>query len=101
MAPGAVEGRGADVLLRVRVQPKAASNRVIEACDDYYRVSLTAPPVDGAANDALVAYLAKVLAIPRRRIALNGGKRSRTKSLLIADSDPETLQRILNEAIAH
>lgn len=48
------------------------------------RVALTAPPVEGKANKALIAYLAKVLDVPRRTISLERGEKSREKVLRIA-----------------
>lgn len=47
-------------------------------------VRLAAPPVDGAANDALIAFLSAALAVPRRQITIVSGERSRDKRVRIA-----------------
>jgi len=47
-------------------------------------VRLAAPPVDGAANDALIAFLAAALDVPRRQITIVSGERSRDKRVRIA-----------------
>ena len=52
-------------------------------------VKLAAAPVDGAANDELIALLAKTLKIPRRDITLVSGERSRSKRIRIAGLDPK------------
>ena len=52
-------------------------------------MKLAAAPVDGAANDELIALLAKILRIPKRDISLVSGERSRTKRIRIAGMDRE------------
>lgn len=71
-------------LVRVRVQPKASRNAVSLEPDGRIRVALTAPPVEGAANKALLAFLSKTLGLPRRRVMLVRGERSRNKTVLLA-----------------
>lgn len=73
------------VLLRVRVQPKASRDNVVVDEGGRVRVALTAPPVDGAANTALVRFMARYLGIKRHQIQLQSGERSRDKSLLLTD----------------
>lgn len=59
-------------------------------------IRLAAPPVEGVANDALVAFLSDTLNVPRRRIEIVSGERSRDKRVAIAGTDRETaLARLL------
>lgn len=51
--------------------------------DGAFLIRVAAPPVDGAANDALIAFLADALDLPRRNIAILAGERSRTKRVQI------------------
>ena len=67
------------VRLNVRVQPKASRNALTVEPDGRIRVALTAPPVEGEANKALVAFLAERLGVPKRDIALIRGTASREK----------------------
>ena len=76
------------IFLRVRVQPRASVERVEGVCGDQVRVRLTAPPVDGAANAACVALLAKVLGVSRSRVRLHTGIKSRDKLLYISGLTP-------------
>jgi uncharacterized protein (TIGR00251 family) len=67
------------VLLAVRVIPRARRSELAGRRGDALLVRLSAPPVDGAANAALVELLATSLGIPRSRITLVSGERSRDK----------------------
>lgn len=78
-----VEVRGAAVRFRVRLQPRASRDEVAGVLDGALRVRLHAPPVDGAANDALVAFLAERLSVPRRGVRIVTGATSRMKTIEI------------------
>jgi uncharacterized protein len=67
----------------VRVHPGARKNAVTGVHADALKIALTAPPADGRANDALVAFLADALGLPRARIAIAAGLTSRTKLIRI------------------
>ena len=67
--------------------------------DGSLRVRVTAAPVDGAANSALLRYLSDVLRIPRSRLAIDSGKNSRRKRIVVADVSPEALERRLRDAL--
>ena len=61
------------------MQPRARTNEIVGRHGDALRVRLTAPPVDGAANEALVELLAATFGIPRRAVTIVTGASSRTK----------------------
>lgn len=67
------------VLLQVRVQPRARVERVEGVQGERLRLRLTAPPVDGAANTACIALLAKTLGLSRAQVQLQSGMKSRDK----------------------
>jgi uncharacterized protein len=69
--------------LSVRVHPGARKNGVTGVHAGAVKIALTAPPVDGKANEALIAFLAEALHLPRARIALVSGLTSRTKTVRI------------------
>jgi uncharacterized protein (TIGR00251 family) len=71
------------VLLRLRVQPRASHNRLEGVHGDQLRVRLAAAPVDGAANAACLAFLAKCLGIRRSQVRLAAGEKSRDKLIQI------------------
>jgi len=69
--------------LSVRVQPRASRNEVAGLEGDTLKIRLTAPPVDGEANEACLAFLAKLLDLSPSRLAIIQGARSRTKIIRI------------------
>jgi len=70
--------------LAVRVHPGARRNAITGMHDGAFKIALTTPPVDGRANEALIAFLSDALHIPRSRITLLSGATSRSKLLRIA-----------------
>ena len=69
--------------LSVRVHPGARKNGVTGVHADAVKIALTAPPVDGKANEAVIAFLADALHLPRARVALVAGATSRAKMVRI------------------
>jgi uncharacterized protein (TIGR00251 family) len=65
--------------LEIRVQPGASRTRFAGWYGSVPKLAVSAPPVDGAANDAVVAALAKMLGLRPRQVTLVGGPASRTK----------------------
>ena len=74
-----VQADGGRVRFSVRVQPRASRSEVIGIQGDELKVRLAAPPVDGAANDALIQLLAKTFGLRRSAIRILAGHSSRSK----------------------
>ncbi len=83
------------VRLRLRVQPRASSEEVAGITGDAIRLRLRAPPVEGAANEALVRFLAARLGVPRSAIALEAGRAGRDKLVTVAGVTAEEVARRL------
>lgn len=83
--------------LAIRVTPRASRNEIVEILNDgTVKIRLTAPPVEGKANQALVEFLAEVLGLPANRIEVVAGATGRDKLVSILDLDADTVhQRIL------
>lgn len=83
--------------LAIRVTPRAKRNQIVEILpDDTIKIRLTAPPVEGKANEALIAFLAEVLDVPRSHIEIIAGDTGRDKLVTIMDLDSvEAQARIL------
>jgi len=78
--------------LAVHVQPGARRSEVAGRHGDRLKIRIAAPALDGRANDALVAFIADRLRVPKARIALVKGERSREKLLAVSgDCDPSRL----------
>jgi len=71
------------VQIRVRVQPKASNDSIGEERSGRLRIRLTAPPIDGAANEALRTFIAKRLGISKGSVSLTSGVRTRDKTLIV------------------
>lgn len=86
----------ASAVIQIRVIPRAPRTRVDGTRGGAILVRLATPPVDGAANDALVAFLSEALALPRRNIRIVTGEKSRDKRVAIAGMDEQAaLRRLL------
>jgi uncharacterized protein (TIGR00251 family) len=84
-------------ILPVRVHPGAKRNAVAGVHDGALKISLTKPPTDGRANEALIAFLAERLRLPRARISLLSGATSRTKTLRIEGRSAAEVQAAFAE----
>lgn len=86
-SPGAVpaflRATTSGVSLQVRVVPRASRNELAGALGTRLKVRIAAPPVDSAANDELVEFIAKRLGVPRGTVVLAGGHTSRNKTLTV------------------
>jgi uncharacterized protein (TIGR00251 family) len=83
------------VIVEVHVQPRAARSAVVGLHDGRLKVALQAPPVDGAANQALVALFAELLGVTRAQVALVRGEKSRQKTLGISGVSVEQVRALL------
>lgn len=70
---------GADLVLSLRVQPRASRDELLGSEGEHLRVRITAPPVEGKANEHLRRFLAELFGVPRTRVELLAGGQSRTK----------------------
>jgi uncharacterized protein (TIGR00251 family) len=85
--------------LAIRVTPRASRNEISEILSDgTVKIRLTASPVEGKANQALIEFLADVLEVPRARIEIVAGATGKDKLVSILDLDAETVhERILRK----
>lgn len=77
----------------MRVTPRAARDLFAAGTDDHFVARLAAPPVDGAANAALVPLVARAFGVPRRAVTLLSGDTARLKRLAVAGA-PDALAKI-------
>jgi len=79
VTPLRVTAKDGRVRFAVRVQPRASTNEIAGVHGDAVKIRLTAPPVDGAANEELVAFLSKVFVVARKSVRILAGESSRSK----------------------
>ncbi len=93
-----IRPRPGGVRVRVRVQPRAAGTELAGVHGDALKVRLNAPPVDGAANEALVVFLAERFGVPRRAVRVVSGHAARTKIIEMDGIDAAAVRRAAGEA---
>ncbi|MGE0491752.1 MAG: DUF167 domain-containing protein [Vulcanimicrobiota bacterium] len=81
------------VALDVKVVPRAKQTARAGFDDDILTLRLAAPPVDGKANAALIAYLAKSLRLKRSQVEIKSGEKSRHKVVILRGVDADTVRR--------
>jgi uncharacterized protein (TIGR00251 family) len=91
MNPDFVSERADGVVLAVNVQPRASRSEIVGSTGRELKIRIAAPPVDDAANAALVRFLAETLDCPRGAVSLLRGATSRHKLVLIRGARPEAL----------
>ena len=91
---------GTDLVLDVRVQPRASRSEIAGLHGGRLRIRLQAPPVDGKANAALVEFVAALFAVPRARVTIEHGLTGRDKRLRLqgVQSLPAPLESLLGGA---
>jgi len=73
----------AGVILTLRVVPRARKSEIVGVQGEALKLRLAAPPVEGAANRALVAFLAHCLNVGKRQVSIESGERSRQKRVRV------------------
>ena len=89
---------GGGVIFAVRVIPRSSRNAFAGVQGDALKVKLTAPPVEGAANAALIAFLADRLGVRKSAVSIVSGERSRSKTVRVEGVTRERAEKVLRHA---
>lgn len=81
--------------LTLHIQPGAKNTEVAGVHGDALKIRLAAPPVNGKANAALLAFLAQRLGVPKSALTVKSGLSARRKVLEVVGAPADTLQRLL------
>jgi hypothetical protein len=84
-------------VFKVRVQPRASRNELAGVFEGALRVRLTAPPVEGAANEACRTFLAERLGVPRSRVEVISGHTGRNKLVRVSNVNREQVLKLLSK----
>jgi uncharacterized protein (TIGR00251 family) len=93
--PTWIEPTSTGINIKVYVAPRASANKVVALHNGALKISLTAPPVDGAANKALLEFLAGALGVPRSSLSLVSGHTSRNKLVRVVGVGADAAMRKL------
>jgi uncharacterized protein (TIGR00251 family) len=90
----AVRRDGDRLIFSIRVTPRASANTIAGERDGALLVRVTAPPIEGKANDAVVALLAKALKVPRGEVRVERGAAARIKRVSVPSEAEAALRRL-------
>ncbi|HWZ42347.1 MAG TPA: DUF167 domain-containing protein [Candidatus Saccharimonadales bacterium] len=93
-----LDGAGC-VSFAIKVHPRARKNAITGVTGDALKLSLTAPPVDGKANQAVVDFFADLFDISRSSVTIASGESSRQKAVRIAGVNRQTVEQRLMQAL--
>ena len=91
---GAAPAPGAALVFDIQVVPRASRPAVGALVGERLRVAVAAPPVDGAANAAVIEALAEAFGVPRRAVEIVRGQTGRRKTVRVAGGSAELLTRL-------
>ena len=94
--PGFYEWQDDKLILRIKVQPRASKDEIAEILGDSLKIRITAPPIDGKANQHLLAYLARLFKVAKSKITLISGETGREKRVRI--DNPQQLPAIIKRS---
>ena len=83
------------VTFEVKIHPRARQNAVAGELGDSLKLSLTAPPVEGRANEACINFLANLLKVPRSSVTIASGQNSRRKVIRVSGLSADEVQKRL------
>ena len=83
---------------KVKVIPNSSVSKIMEITEEYIKIKLNSPPIEGRANKEVVLLLSKVLGVPKTSIELACGDKSKLKTLIIPLTE-EQLRKKLSEIV--
>lgn len=81
----AITESGSDLLVRCWIQPRASKEKIVGLHGDAVKIAITAPPVDGKANTAIIKFFSKCLKIPKASIQIKSGETGRNKVIKLTN----------------
>jgi uncharacterized protein (TIGR00251 family) len=95
-----VRQEGEAASFRIHLQPKASREAIVGEVEGVLRLRVTAPPVDGRANEACLRLLAKALDLPVSRLQIAAGQQARIKTIRITGASADLLRTALCNLLA-
>jgi len=90
-----IEEREGAILFDILVAPRASRSKVGPLVGERLRVAVSAPPVEGKANAAVIEVLAEALGVKRHEVTIASGERGKRKRVRVAGIGPEVLRRLI------
>ena len=93
----AIHDTAAGATFAVKIHPRAKKNAISGELGDALKVSLTAPPIEGRANDACIEFFAKILNVPRSSVTIAAGQKSRNKVIHVTGLSADLVRQRLRQ----
>ena len=87
------------IVLSVYIQPRSSSNKIAGLHSDALKICITTPPVEGKANKAVIAFLAKFFGLPKSSVTIKSGQKSRTKNIKLAGISRSQAEKTLSDFV--
>jgi uncharacterized protein (TIGR00251 family) len=91
----AIQNSSSGATFAIKVHPRAKKNAITGEVGNVLKIALTAPPVDGKANEACIEFFAKLLKVPRSSVTIASGQTSRNKVIRVAGLSAEEIKKRL------
>ena len=95
----AIRDTSAGATFSVKVQPRARKNAITGVVGEALKVALTAPPVEGKANEACIEFFAELLNVPRASVTIVAGHTSRNKVIRVLGRTSAEVEQFLRAAL--
>ena len=95
----AIQQHGDSVTFSVKVHPRARRERVAGVLGNALKLEITAPPVEGRANEACIQFFADLLKVPRSSVTIAAGNSSRNKVIRVTGISAARVQQALSTAL--
>ena len=82
------------VAFRVKVVPNSSASKLVEVNEEFVKIKLNSPPIEGRANKEVILLLSKILGVPKTSIELVSGDKSKLKTLNVPLSEEQVRQKI-------
>jgi uncharacterized protein (TIGR00251 family) len=90
-----INDSSAGAAFAVKIHPRAKKNAITGEVGDALKLALTAPPIDGRANDACIEFLANLLEVPRSSVTIASGQTSRRKVIRVKGLSADEVRKRL------
>ena len=87
------------LIFKIRVQPRSSRNQIAGLYGDALKISITAPPVDNAANKACTAFLADLLSVPKSSVTIVSGHTGRNKQVMVQCEKKDARRHAIKNAL--
>jgi hypothetical protein len=95
-----IKETAAGVVFAVQVLPRSSLCKVVGAQGDFLKIKITAPPVDGRANEEVIRFLAGIFGVKRDQVRISGGLKAKKKTIMIKEITKQNVEKVLTATLS-